>query len=64
MKHILALSTWHHKLWKLQDFSKVQILREINFGESKSSKTAIFAILGGLNFVQMVNINFQKGQIL
>ena len=34
MKHILALSTWHHKLWKLQDFSKVQILREINFGES------------------------------
>ena len=27
-----------------------QILREINFGECKSSKNAIFAISGALNF--------------
>ena len=33
-------------VWKFQDFSVIQILREINFGESRSSKTAVFAILG------------------
>ena len=31
-------------------FSVTQILREINFGELRSSKNAIFAILGALNF--------------
>ena len=31
-------------------FSVIQILREINFGESRSSKVAIFAILGDMNF--------------
>ena len=30
-------------------FSVVQILREINFGESRNSKTAFFAILEALN---------------
>ena len=30
---------------KFHDFPIIQILREINFGESRSSKTAIFAIL-------------------
>ena len=28
--------------WEFQDFSVIQILREINFGESRSSKTANF----------------------
>ena len=27
-------------VWKFQDFSVTQILREINFGECRSSKTA------------------------
>ena len=60
MKHILALSTWHHTLWKLQDFSKIQILREINFGESRSSKIAIFAIFGTAKFVNLINFNLPK----
>ena len=32
-------------VWKFQDFSVTQILREINVGESRNSKTAVFAIL-------------------
>ena len=38
-------------VWKLKDFSVIQILREINFGQSRSSKTAIFAILGALKML-------------
>ena len=34
---------------KFQDFSVIQILCEINFGESRSSKTAVFDIFGALN---------------
>ena len=37
-------------VWKFQDFYATQILREINFWDSVSSKTAIFAILKALNF--------------
>ena len=33
-------------MWKFQDFSVTQILREINFGESRNSKTAFLAFLG------------------
>ena len=29
-------------VWKFHDFSVIQILREINFGESRSSKTVKF----------------------
>ena len=36
------------------------ILREINFGESKSSKTTVFAILGALNFVDLLNFSLPK----
>ena len=46
--------------WKLQDFSVTQILREINFGESGSSKTSVFAILGALNSVDLVNFSLEK----
>ena len=38
-------------VWKFQDFSVTQIIREIHFGEFRSSKVTIFAILGDLNFV-------------
>ena len=31
-------------VWKFQDFHVIQILREINFGEFRSSKTAILLI--------------------
>ena len=47
-------------VWKFQDFSITQILREINFAESRSPKSAIFAILGPLNFVDLVNFSLQK----
>jgi len=49
-------------VWKFHDFSVTQILREINFGESKSSKTIIFAIFGALRFVDLVDFSFQKMQ--
>ena len=37
--------------WKFHDFSVTQILRQINFEECRSSKTAIFAILVALNSI-------------
>ena len=49
-------------MWKFQDFSIVQILREINFVESRSSNTVVFAILGALTFVNLVNSNVHKVQ--
>ena len=47
-------------MWKFQDFSVIQILREINFGESRSTKTAVFAISGSLYFDNLLNICLQK----
>ena len=44
--------------WKYQKFSVTQILREINYGESRSSKSSktvlFFSILGALNFIDLV----------
>ena len=37
-------------LWNFQDFSGTKILREINFEEPKSSKTALFAVSEALKF--------------
>ena len=51
-----------HNVWKFQDFSITQILYEINFWDSRSAKTAIFAILGTVNFVNCVNNSLQKVQ--
>ena len=47
---------------KFQDFYIIQILREINFGESRSSKTAVFAIFGAVHFVDLVNCSLQNLQ--
>ena len=49
-------------MWKFQDFSITQILREINFEDSRSAKTAIFAILEALNFVFLTDFSLQKVQ--
>ena len=49
-------------VWKFQDFSVIQILREINFRESRSSKITGFAIFGALNFVNLVTVSLQKVQ--
>ena len=43
-------------------FSVTQILRETNLGESKSSKTAIFAIIVALIMINLVNFSLQKVQ--
>ena len=51
---------WTCTVWNFLDFSVTQILREINFGKSRSSKTADFAILGALNFVHVVNFCLKK----
>ena len=53
-----------HTVCKFQDFSVIQILREINFGEFRSFKTAnaIFPFLGDLNFVNLVNFSLLKVQ--
>ena len=44
-------------------FLSFQILCEINFGEFRSCKTAIFAILWALNFVQLVHFSLQNAKI-
>ena len=50
-------------VWKFQDFSVFQKLREINFGQYRSSKTAVFAIFETLNFVDLENYSLQKVKI-
>ena len=43
-----------NKVWRIQDFSVNQILREINFGEYRRSKTVVFANLGALHCDNLV----------
>ena len=38
------------KVWKSHEFSITQIVREINFGDSPSAKSAISTHLDALNF--------------
>ena len=49
---------------KMQVFAifGAQILREINFGDSRSSKSAVFAILGSLKIVNLLNLSLLKVQ--
>ena len=49
-------------VWKFQDFTITQILREINFGGCRSSKTAVLAILGALKMINLVNFSILKMQ--
>ena len=48
--------------WKIQDFCITRILSEINFVDSRSAKTAVFAILGALKMIKLVNFSLQKVQ--
>ena len=57
---LLSLQT--HSVGKFHDFSVPQILREINFEEFTSCKSAVFVILGALNFVLLANFSLQKMQ--
>ena len=47
-------------MWKLQNFSVTLILREINFGDSKSAKYAILSQLEALNFDFYDFVHFLK----
>ena len=47
-------------MWKFQDFSVIQILREIKIGESRNPKTTVIAIFEALDFVSLVNFSLQK----
>ena len=47
-----------YTVWKFHDFSITQILREINFRDSKSAKSAIFTHFEALNFHFMNLRNF------
>ena len=39
---------FRYAVWKFQDFCITEILREINFEDSRSAKFAVFAILGSI----------------
>ena len=43
-------------MWKFQYFSLTQILREINFEDSRNAKIAVFALLVSVDFVHLVKI--------
>ena len=45
-----CLSCCCYTVWKFHNFSVTHILREINFGEFRSSKNAVFAIFGSSEF--------------
>ena len=47
-------------VWKVHDFSITQILREINFGDSTSAKSAILTHLDVLNFAFYETVHFLK----
>ena len=49
-------------VWKFKNFSITQILREINFGDCRSSKTVFFAIIKALNFLILVIFSPQEVQ--
>ena len=58
-KEIFVICT----VWKFQDFSITQILREINFEESGSAKSAILPHLEAVNFDFYEFLHFLKAEI-
>ena len=49
-------------VWKFKNFFITMILREINFGDCRSSKTVFFAIIKALNFLILVIFSPQEVQ--
>ena len=49
-------------MWKFQDFSVIQILREINFVDLESSKNTVLAVFGALNLANLTILSFEKVQ--
>ena len=50
-------------MWKFQDLSVIQILREINFGEFKSTKYAILTHLEAMTFDFYAFLRYLKAEI-
>ena len=50
-------------MWIFQDFSITDILREINFKDSRSAKSAILTHLEALNFDLYEFLHFLKAEI-
>ena len=59
----LKLLNWQNTVWKFREFSISQILREINFGDSRSAKFAISTHLQALNFDLYDFLHFLKAEI-
>ena len=45
---------------EISGFFVIQVLREINFGELRSAETAVLAILGALNIVDLGHFSLQQ----
>ena len=50
-------------MWKFQDFCITEILREINFEDSRSAKSAISTHLEALDFDFYEYLHFLKAEI-
>ena len=50
-------------VWKFQEFSVTQILREINFGDFRSANSAVLTDLEALNFSFCTFLHFPKTEI-
>ena len=50
-------------MWKFQDFSAIQILREINFGHFEASKTVSMTILTAVKFELLGTLDIFKSEI-
>ena len=51
-------------MWKYQDFSATQILREINFGHFETPKVAVYAIWTALNLEILETFNISRCEIV
>ena len=56
--------SFNYTVWKFQEFSLTQILRQINFGDSWNATYAISTNLEALNFELYEFLHFLKAEIL
>ena len=61
----VVVQTWapQYTMWKFHDFPITQILREINFGDCRSAKSAILTYLEALNLDFDEFLHFLKVEI-
>ena len=62
-KKFLSKKRHSDTVWKYHDFSITQILREINFGDSRSENSAILTHLETLNFDFLTFLQLCKAEI-